>query len=160
MPRIQLDRTDYRILHHLQNDGRLTNLDLADRVGLSPSPCLRRVRALEEAGILKRYVGIVDAKAVGLPISAFINVSLRSQEVGALDAFQAAVESFPEVMECYLMTGSSDYLLRVVVPDLGRYERFLADKLTRIPGIANIQTSFALKPVVARTELPLAQAAS
>jgi len=153
-----LDRIDYRILHHLQNDGRLTNLELAERVGLSPSPCLRRVRALEEAGILIRYVGIVDAKAVGLPISAFINVSLRSQEVGALDAFQAAVKSFPEVMECYLMTGNSDYLLRVVVPDLESYERFLAEKLTRIPGIANIQTSFALKPVVARTELPLSQA--
>ncbi|HMM76854.1 MAG TPA: Lrp/AsnC family transcriptional regulator [Gammaproteobacteria bacterium] len=158
MPMIPLDRTDYRILHHLQNDGRLTNLELAERVGLSPSPCLRRVRALEQAGILKRYVGIVDAKAVGLPISAFINVSLRSQEVGALDAFQNAVKSFPEVMECYLMTGNSDYLLRVVVPDLESYERFLAEKLTRIPGIANIQTSFALKPVVARTELPLSLA--
>jgi len=158
MPSLQLDRTDYRILHHLQNDGRLTNLELAERIGLSPSPCLRRVRALEDAGILKRYVGIVDAKAVGLPISAFINVSLRSQEVGALDAFQNAVTSFPEVMECYLMTGNSDYLLRVVMPDLESYERFLAEKLTRIPGIGNIQTSFALKPVVARTELPLSQA--
>lgn len=158
MPIIQLDRTDYRILHHLQNDGRLTNLELAERVGLSPSPCLRRVRALEDAGILKRYVGIVDAKAVGLPISAFINVSLRSQEVGALDAFQNAVKSFPEVMECYLMTGNSDYLLRVVMPDLESYERFLGEKLTRIPGIGSIQTSFALKPVVARTELPLAEA--
>ena len=159
MPNLALDRTDYRILHHLQNDGRLTNLELAERVGLSPSPCLRRVRALEDAGILKRYVGIVDAKAVGLPISAFINVSLRSQEVGALDMFQNAVSQFPEVMECYLMTGNADYLLRVVMPDLESYERFLADKLTRIPGIGSIQTSFALKPVVARTELPLAQAA-
>ncbi len=158
MPNLTLDRTDYRILHHLQNDGRLTNLELAERVGLSPSPCLRRVRALEETGILKRYVGIVDAKAVGLPISAFINVSLRSQEVGALDMFQDAVRSFPEVMECYLMTGNSDYLLRVVMPDLESYERFLAEKLTRIPGIGNIQTSFALKPVVTRTELPLSQA--
>ncbi len=155
MPKVQLDRTDYRILHHLQNDGRLTNLELAERVGLSPSPCLRRVRALEESGVVKRYVAIVDAKAVGLPISAFTSVSLRSQEVGALEAFQRAVDSFPEVMECYLMTGSSDYLMRVVVPDLESYERFLAEKLTRIPGIANIQTSFALKPVVARTELPL-----
>ena len=157
MPNLALDRTDYRILHHLQNDGRLTNLELAERVGLSPSPCLRRVRALEDAGILKRYVGIVDAKAVGLPISAFINVSLRSQEVGALDMFQNAVSQFPEVMECYLMTGNADYLLRVVMPDLESYERFLAEKLTRIPGIGNIQTSFALKPVVARTELPLSQ---
>ncbi|MSQ69566.1 MAG: Lrp/AsnC family transcriptional regulator [Gammaproteobacteria bacterium] len=157
MPTPSIDRTDYRILHQLQNDGRLTNLELAERVGLSASPCLRRVRALEESGIIRRYVAIVDAKAVGLPISAFINVSLRSQELDSLEAFQQRVASFPEIMECYLMTGSSDYLLRVVVPSLEAYERFLVDKLTRVPGIANIQTSFALKPVVSRTELPLGE---
>lgn len=155
MPKISLDRTDYRILHHLQNDARLTNLELAEKVGLSPSPCLRRVKALEQGGIIRRYVGIVDAVAVGLPISAFVNVSLHSQDREALEMFQARVTTFPEVMECYLMTGSADYLLRVVVPDLESYERFLADKLTRIPGIGNIQTSFALKPVVYKTELPL-----
>ena len=157
MPTPSIDRTDYRILHQLQNNGRLTNLELAERVGLSPSPCLRRVRVLEESGIIRRYVAIVDAKAVGLPISAFINVSLRSQELDSLEAFQQRVASFPEIMECYLMTGSSDYLLRVVVPSLEAYERFLVDKLTRVPGIANIQTSFALKPVVSRTELPLGE---
>ena len=159
MPTAPLDRLDYRILHYLQNDARLTNLELAAKVGLSPSPCLRRVKALEDSGILKRYVAILDAVAVGLPISAFINVSLRSQEREALEQFQSRIASYPEVMECYLMTGTSDYLLRVVVPDLESYERFLGDKLTRIPGIGNIQTSFALKPVVYRTELPLAEAA-
>jgi Lrp/AsnC family leucine-responsive transcriptional regulator len=118
---------------------------------------LRRVRVLEESGIIRRYVAIVDAKAVGLPISAFIKVSLRSQELDSLEAFQQRVASFPEIMECYLMTGSSDYLLRVVVPSLEAYERFLVDKLTRVPGISSIQTSFALKPVVSRTELPLGE---
>ena len=157
MPTPSIDRTDYRILHQLQNNGRLTNLELAERVGLSPSPCLRRVRGLEESGVIRRYVAIVDAKAVGLPISAFINVSLRSQELDSLEAFQQRVASFPEIMECYLMTGSSDYLLRVVVPSLEAYERFLVDKLTRVPGISSIQTSFALKPVVSRTELPLGE---
>ncbi|MEQ8659478.1 MAG: Lrp/AsnC family transcriptional regulator, partial [Gammaproteobacteria bacterium] len=150
-----LDRIDYRILHHIQNQGRMPNTELAEAVGLSPSPCLRRVRALEQAGVIRRYVGIVDAHAVGLPINAFVSVSLRSQEKAALEKFQVRVASYPEVMECYLMTGSSDYLLRVVMPDLESYERFLVEKLTKVPGIDNIQTSFALKPIVQRTELPL-----
>lgn len=157
MPIAKLDRMDYRILLHLQDDARLTNLELAGKVGLSPSPCLRRVKALEDAGIIRRYVAILDAVAVGLPISAFINVSLRSQEREALEQFQEQIAGCPEVMECYLMTGNSDYLLRVVVPDLDAYERFLGDKLTRISGVGNIQTSFALKPVVYRTQLPLGE---
>ncbi len=152
---MKIDRTDYRILHFLQNNGRMANIELAEAVGLSPSPCLRRVKALETAGVLKRYVGIVDANAVGLGINAFISVSLRSQEKTALEKFQTRVADYPEVMECYLMTGTSDYLLRVVLPDLESYERFLLEKLTKISGIANIQTSFALKPIVQRTELPL-----
>ena len=159
MPIVNLDRMDYRILRHLQNDARLTNLELANEVGLSPSPCLRRVKALEDSGIIRRYVAILDAVAVGLPISAFINVSLRSQEREALEQFQERIADCPEVMECYLMTGNSDYLLRVVVPDLEAYERFLGDKLTRIPGVGNIQTSFALKPVVHRTQLPIGEQA-
>ncbi len=154
---MSLDRTDYRILHHIQNDGRIANTELADAIGLSPSPCLRRVKALESDGVVKRYVGIVDAHAVGLPINAFVNVSLRSQEKAALEKFQTKVSSYPEVMECYLMTGTSDYLLRVVMPDLESYEQFLVEKLTRISGIANIQTSFALKPIVQRTGLPLTE---
>jgi len=152
---MDLDRTDYRILHHIQNNARISNVDLAEAVGLSPAPCLRRVRALEEAGVIRRYAGIVDAGAVGLPISIFINVSLERQERSHLEDFETSIRANPEVMECYLMTGSSDYLVRIVVPDLQSYERFLADKLTRIPGVANIQSSFALKQVVYNTELPL-----
>jgi Lrp/AsnC family leucine-responsive transcriptional regulator len=157
MPTLDIDRTDYRILHHLQNNARISNTELADAVGLSPSPCLRRVKALEQAGVLKRYAAIVDAKAVGLPISVFVSVSMNRQERLGLESFEATISSYKEVMECYLMTGSADYLVRVVVPDLESYERFLADKLTRIQGIANIQSSFALKQVVYKTELPLDQ---
>jgi DNA-binding Lrp family transcriptional regulator len=154
MPITRLDKTDYRILNKLQNNARLSNTELADAVGLSPSPCLRRVKQLEADGVIKRYVGIVDPKSVGLPISIFVSVSLHSQQRGGLEDFEQRIQSYPEVMECYLMTGSADYLLRVVVPDLESYERFLAEKLTRIPGVANIQSSFALKQVVYRTELP------
>jgi Lrp/AsnC family leucine-responsive transcriptional regulator len=152
---MKLDRTDYRILHHIQNNARISNIELAEAVGLSPSPCLRRVKTLEKEGVIKRYAGIVDATAVGLPISIFVNVSLERQERTGLEEFEQRIQSYPEVMECYLMTGSSDYLVRIVVPDLQAYERFLADKLTRIPGVANIQSSFALKQVVYNTELPL-----
>lgn len=155
MAKITMDRTDFRILHHLQNNGRISNAELADLVGLSPSPCLRRVKVLEQAGIVKRYAAIVDPKAVGLPISIFVNVSLHSQERSSLEKFEEKIAKYVEIMECYLMTGSSDYVLRVVVPDLDSYERFLAEKLTRTPGVANIQSSFTLKQVVYKTELPL-----
>jgi len=150
-----LDKTDIRILHHLQNNGRMSNAELADAIGLSPSPCLRRVRMLEERGVLRRYVGIVDPRLVGLPISVFVNVSLRSQERASLEKFEQQILQYSEVMECYLMTGGFDYMLRVVVPDLDRYQRFLADKLTRIASVANIQSSMTLKQVVYKTELPL-----
>ena len=155
MPEVELDRTDYKILHYLQNSGRISNSDLADAVGLSPSPCLRRVKALENAGIVKQYVALVDAKAVGLPISIIVNVSLHSQERDSLMEFETKVAEYEEVLECYLMTGNFDYTLRVVAPDLDSYQRFLAEKLTRIKGVANIQSSFTLKQVVYRTELPL-----
>jgi len=155
MAKLTMDRTDFKILHHLQNNGRISNAELADLVGLSPSPCLRRVKALEQAGIIKRYAAIVDAKAVGLPISIFVNVSLQRQERSSLEKFEEQIAKYAEIMECYLMTGSFDYVLRIVVPDLDSYERFLADKLTRTPGVANIQSSFTLKQVVYKTELPL-----
>ena len=114
------------------------------------------MRALERDGVIKRYAGIVDANAVGLGINAFVSVSLTEPgETETLETFQSRVETWPEVMECYLMTGTSDYLLRVVMPNLEAYERFLVEKLTTLAGIANIQTSFALKPIVQRTELPL-----
>ncbi len=155
MPNIQLDEIDYKILHHLQNNGRMSNAELADRVALSPSPCLRRVKALEEQGIIERYVAIVNPKLIGLPVNVVINVSLQSQEQSQLQIFQQRIAECEEVMECYLMTGGSDYMLRVVVPDLEHFEHFLVEKLTSIPGISNIQSSFALKQLIYRTELPI-----
>ncbi len=155
MPQPQLDRIDREILHHLQSNARLTNLELAERVNLSASPCLRRVKLLEERGIIRRYATLLDPRQVGLSISVFVSVSLRSQDRQALIEFEQSVQGCPEVMECYLMTGTSDYLLRVVVPDLDAYETFLSAKLTNITSVANIQSSFSLKQVVYRTELPI-----
>ena len=155
MPIPRLDRIDREILHHLQSNARLTNLELAERVNLSASPCLRRVKLLEERGIIRRYATLLDPRQVGLPISVFVSVSLRSQDRQALIEFEQSVQDCPEVMECYLMTGTSDYLLRVVVPDLDAYETFLSAKLTNIASVANIQSSFSLKQVVYRTELPI-----
>ena len=151
----KLDNIDYNILRNIQADGRISNLNLADKIGLSPSPCLRRVRDLEKRKVIKRYVGLIDPKAVGFLINAFVNVRLRSQEKKFLNTFEHKVSMYNEVIECYLMTGSSDYLLRVVTRDLEEYERFVIDKLTKIEGIANIQTSFALKPLIQRTEIPI-----
>lgn len=151
-----LDEIDRRILALLQEEARLPNVDLAGKVGLSPSPCLRRVRALERRGAIRRYVTLVDPAAVGLPISVFVAVTLEKQVETELERFEVAVRKRPEIMECYLMTGESDYLLRVVVKDLVAYERFLMDHLTRIKGVASIKSSFALKQVQYRTALPLA----
>ena len=155
MPRIKLDRIDRKILTLLQQDSRQPNNELAGRVGLSPSPCLRRVKALEDSGIIARYVALVDPASVDLPVNVFISVSLEHQVEDRIDTFERAVMKLPEVLECYLMTGDADYLLRVMVPDLASYERFLKEHLTRIPGVANIRSSFALKQVRYRTALPL-----
>ncbi len=154
---ISLDAIDRRILERLQRDGRLSNADLAEQVGLSSSPCWRRVKALEEAGVIKGYAAQLDAKSVGLSVNVFMSVSLSTQVEKALQAFERAAAARPEVMdmECYLMTGDSDYLLRVVVPDLEAYERFVMD-FTKIPGLAQIRSSFALRPVKQATALPLA----
>ena len=154
MPEL-LDKIDSRILEIIQEEARISNTDLADRVGLSPSPCWRRGRALESNGIIERYVTLVNAKAVGLPINVFATVTLEKQVEPALEAFEKAVTERPEVMECNLMTGEFDYLLRVVVPDLAAYERFLIDHLTRIKGIASIKSSFSLKQVCYKTALPV-----
>ncbi|GIT19799.1 MAG: Lrp/AsnC family transcriptional regulator [SAR202 cluster bacterium] len=150
-----LDNTDRRILRVIQEEARVSNSELAERVGLSPSPCWRRVRTLEENGVIERYVTLVNAKAVGLPINVFATVTLEKQAESALELFEKAVKKRPEVMECNLMTGEFDYLLRVVVPDLAAYERFLMDHLTRIKGIASIKSSFSLKQVSYKTALPL-----
>ena len=152
---MELDGIDRKILAALQADGRLSNVELADRVGLSPSPCLRRVRLLEEAGIIDRYVALVDQRSVGLPVSVFISIKLERQQEEDLDRFEAEVSAYPEVLECYLMTGTQDYLLRVVVADLAAYERFLKTKLTRVGNVADIESSFALKQVKYTNVLPL-----
>jgi DNA-binding Lrp family transcriptional regulator len=155
MPRPNLDETDLRLLRTVQENARLSNVELAERIGLSPSPCLRRMRHLEESGVIKGYMTLLDQNAVGLPVSVFISVTLKEQSERALEEFEGRIRALPQVMECYLMTGTSDYLLRVVTADLAAYERFLKDHLTRIPVIASIQSSFALKQVSFRTALPL-----
>jgi len=155
MSNISLDKIDCEILRLMQNNSRITNSELADKVNLSPSPCLRRVRQLEESGAIQRYVTLLDPSMVGLPISVFVRVSLEKQNNDNLKIFEDAIDSYPEVMECYLMTGDADYLLRVVLADLESYEHFLRDKLTMIPGVSNIQSSFALKQVRYKTELPI-----
>lgn len=150
-----IDAIDRRILRLLQADAKITNAELARRVGLSPSPCLARVRALERAGIISRHVTLLDPLKVGLGVSVFIQVSLEQQVERALNAFQAAIASYPEVLECYLMTGDADYLLRVVVADVPALERFILERLTKIRGVASIRSSFALKQVKYETALPL-----
>jgi len=150
-----LDEIDRRILARLQEDARISNADLARAVALSPSPCLRRVRALEERGVIRRFVALLDPVALGLGVSVFVQVRLERQVEQALERFEAALLGRPEVLECYLMTGDADYLLRIVVPDLPAYERFLVDHLTRVPGVASIRSSFALKQVKYSTALPL-----
>jgi Lrp/AsnC family transcriptional regulator, leucine-responsive regulatory protein len=155
MPIESLDAVDLRILGQIQDNAKLTNVELASRVHLSPSPCLARVRALEAAKVIRHYVTLLDPLALGLSVSVFIQVSLEKQAKKALETFEAAIRQRPEVMECYLMSGDADYLLRVVVPDVQALERFIIDKLTPIPGIANIRSSFALKQVKYKTALPL-----
>jgi Lrp/AsnC family leucine-responsive transcriptional regulator len=156
MPNIALDPIDRKILEHLQADGRMSLSDLADKVGLSSSPCLRRVRNLERAGVIARYVAVLDQRAVGLPVSVFVSIKLEKQRQESLDRFAKAIARWPEVLECYLMTGPRDYWLRVVVPDLAAYERFVKEKLTRLEGIASIESSFALEQVKYTNVLPVA----
>jgi DNA-binding Lrp family transcriptional regulator len=146
---------DWRILGVLQEDARIANVDLAKRVHLSASPCLARVRKLEQAGLIRRHVTLLDPIPLGLTVSVFIQVRLEKQVERALDTFEQAIADRPEVMECYLMTGDADYLLRVLVKDVQALERFIVDFLSRVPGVGNIQSSFALKQVKYKTALPL-----
>ena len=152
---MKIDKIDLKILKTLQANARISNVELADAVGLSPSPCLRRVRQLEQAHVINRYVTLVEPASVGLTVNVFVQVSLERQGGDYLNRFEEAVGQWPEVMECYLMSGDADYHLRVVVPDLAAYEHFLHARLTQVPGISNIKSSFALKRVNYRTELPL-----
>jgi Lrp/AsnC family leucine-responsive transcriptional regulator len=154
-PAFRLDAVDVRILAALQDDGSLTNVDLARQVGLSPSPCLARVRALDEAGVIVRRVTLLDPVKLGASVSVFIQVTLEKQTEPMLEAFEAAMAGFPEVMECYLMTGDSDYLLRVVVSDTVALQHFIVGQLSKTRGVANIRSSFALKQVKYKTALPI-----
>lgn len=155
MPPREIDDIDRKIIAAVQNDGRITTNELAARVGLSASPCARRLRLLEEAGIIKGYTAIIDQTRVGLPVSAFASIKLERQREETLDHFAHAVANWPEVADCYLMTGQRDYLMRIVVADLAAYEQFLKDKLTRLDGVASIETSFALEQIKRSEALPL-----
>jgi Lrp/AsnC family leucine-responsive transcriptional regulator len=152
---MKLDNVDFRILDELQRDGSLSNVELARRVHLSPSPCLARVKALESARVIDRYVAIANAAALGLGLSVFISIILRSQSKESLGEFERRIAEHDEVMECYLMTGDSDYLIRVAIADIAALEKFILEQLTPIPGIEKIRSSFALKQVRYKTALPL-----
>jgi len=151
----KLDALDVRILETLQTNGKLTNVELAKTVGLSPSPCLARVRALEDSGLISHYVALLDPESLGGLMSVFIQVRLERQAIRELGVFEEAMISFPEVMECYLMTGEADYLLRIIVPDLGALQEFIVERLSKIEGVANIRSSFALKQVKYKTAYPI-----
>ena len=151
----RLDEIDRKILRLLQADCRLTMQEIAERVGLSASPYHRRIKIMEDAGLIKGYVAIVDQRKIGLPVSVFVSIKLERQREKDLEAFSRAISRWPEVLECYLMTGHRDYLLRVVVEDLQAYEKFLKQKLTLVPGIASIESSFALDQIKYSIALPV-----
>ncbi len=152
----KLDRTDRRILDLLQVDARISNLDLADKVGLSPTPCARRVKRLEDTGLIRAHVALLDQERLGLSLTAFISVAMDRHTPDRFEAFEAEVRDYPEVLDCCVVTGqNSDYLVQAVVPDMAYYERFLLGRLTRIPGVTGVQSSFVLRRVIQRTALPL-----
>ena len=159
MPNIDIDKIDRQILAELQLDARIANVALAERVGLSPSPCLRRVKRLEATGIIRRYSAVVDPARVGLGLSCFISVILERTVEQALEVFEAAIVERPEILECWPITGEADFLLKIVTADLGAYERLMRDHLLRIPGISSTKTSFLLTPVKNETALPLGEEA-
>lgn len=152
---MELDRTDRAILRILQQDARITNAALAEKVSLSESACLRRVRALEEAQLIEGYAALLNQAKTGYPINVFVTITLDRQQQAELDAFESAVRKVPEVMECYLMTGDYDYLLRVVVADLADFERIHNHHLARLPNVARVHSSFAFRTVQKSRALPL-----
>ena len=151
----RLDAVDIRILQALQENARASVTELADRVGLTTSPCVRRLKRLEDAGIIQGYAVLLNQEKVGLPVSVFVSVKLETQREEALQVFEEAMRRSSQVVECYLMTGTRDYLLRVVVPDLAAFERFLKETLTRVDGVGSIESSFALAQVKYANALPL-----
>ncbi len=155
MSKIRLDTIDLRILRILQENSNLSNVELAKKINLSPSPTLTRVNNLESSGVISRYVSLVNPAALGLQLTVFVKVSLDRQVSAALKRFETEIAQFDQVMEVYLMTGDEDYLLRIVVPDIQALERFILDHLTKIPHVSNIRSSFALKQVKYKTALPI-----
>lgn len=152
----QLDKTDRRILDCLQKDGAMSNLELADKVGLSASPCSRRVKTLQEAGFILKTVTLLDAKKLGLDLMAMISISMDRHTPDRFKEFEQQVRSFDEILECYLITGqSADYVLKVVVADMEAYQQFLLGKLTRIKGVTGVHSSFVMQKVVERSALPI-----
>ncbi|WGZ89630.1 MAG: Lrp/AsnC family transcriptional regulator [Candidatus Thiocaldithrix dubininis] len=151
-----LDRYDWHILQILQDDGRISNQELADRIGLSPSPCLRRVKALEDNGLITGYRALVDAKKLGLTLMALIHIAMDQHTPERFAAFEAQVQMIPQVLECLLITGQkADYQLKVIVKDLDAYQELLLNRITRIPGISGVHTSFVLRHVIHKTAMPL-----
>src|SRR6516162_4868608 len=151
---MDLDRYDRAIVRLLQQDARITNALLAEKVSLSESACLRRVRALEQAGLIEGYTALIDQHRAGFPVNVFVNITLDHQSQAGLEAFESAVRKVPEVMECYLMTGEHDYLLRLVVTDMADFERVHAQHLTRLPSVARVHSSFAMRTVTRSSTLP------
>jgi len=149
-----MDAVDRKIVAILQAEGRIKMAELSERVGLSPTPCARRVAMLEEAGVISGYSARVDQAKLGLPVTIFVAVELDNQSTDALQAFERAISKFDQVMECYLMTGTRDILLRVVAQDLSDFDRFLEERLMRVSGIRNTRSSFTLRTMIARTALP------
>lgn len=153
---VKLDRIDRHILSILQEHGELSNNELADRVGLSPSPCLRRVRLMEEAGIILRRITLLDAKKLGLSLTAMVQIGMDRHTPDRFEAFEKEISSYPEVQTCYLITGQdADYLLQVIVPDMDAYQSLLLDRITRIPGVTGVHSSFVMRKIVDRQVLPL-----
>ncbi len=153
---MELDKYDRLILEALQRDGRISNQELADSISLSPSPCLRRVRALEEAGLIDCYVALLNARKLGLTLVSFIQISMDKHTPDRFDSFEKSVGAYPEVLECHLITGqSADYLLKVIVKDMDAYQQFLLQKLTRIEGVSGVHSSFVLKSPIDKTALPV-----
>jgi Lrp/AsnC family leucine-responsive transcriptional regulator len=154
---MQLDRYDWQILRILQDNGAISNQELADRIGLSPSPCLRRVRILEESGLITGYRALLDAKKLGLSLMALIHISMDQHTPERFDTFETRIADIPEVLECLLITGqSADYQLKVVVKDMDAYQELLLNRITRIPGVSGVHSSFVLRRVVDKTALPIA----
>ncbi len=155
MPKLKLDAYDRKILAALQRDGRLSNVELADEIGLSASPCLRRVRMLEEAGVIRGYQVNLDRDEVGLGLTVFVGVKVERHHEADAEAFRLAVTALPQVISAFLVSGESDFLLQVVVPDLRAYERFLTGELLRLPGVRDIRSNFAIQAVKTPGPLPL-----